>query len=360
MGVFEVMLVLGGTLYATALIWLYIGVRRPPHVPVQGRPSVAVVVAARNEEHTIGRCLAALKAQDYEGPFEVVVVDDRSEDRTAQRAAEHAWPALRVVRAPANPTYRCPKKSALAAGIAQTQADLLLFTDADCQPPPDWVRRTAGRFAPEVGMVIGHAFPPRPATLLQHLLALDNLAVGVLGAGSTGMGRPLSCTGRNLAYRRRVYDEVGGFAAIGHWVGGDDVFFMRLVSRTKWRCVASPAWVACDPGPDSWRGALQQKLRHAAKAGRYRGPALLLGAAVYGFHGLLALGLVRLLSGEANATFAAVWAGRWLADGLVLARYAALSGQQCRFWALPFFEVVYIPYVLLFTLAGRLGWFRWK
>ena len=360
MGSFETALLLSGGAYLTALVWLNLGLRRRQPPAGMEEYQVAVVVAARNEEASIGACLEALRGQDYRGPWEVVVVDDRSTDRTAQRVAEHAWPAVSLVRAPVAAPDRCPKKNALAAGIAHTRATLLLFTDADCRPAPDWVRTTVGVFGPEVGMAIGHAFPVGCASWKQRLLALDNLAVGALGAGSTGMGRPLSCTGRNLAYRREVYEQVGGFAAISHLIGGDDVYLMRLVSRTSWKIVANPAMVAGDAGPATWRAAVQQKLRHAAKAGHYRGPALWLGGMIYLYHLFLGVGLVRLALGLPSALFLAVWACRWLADLVLLWRYAAGPAQRSLLWLLPIFEVVYIPYVLFFTLAGRAGWFRWK
>lgn len=360
MGLWEILLLSFGVVYLGALLWLNAGLRRQPVVPAQERPRVSVVVAARDEEAQIGACLDALQAQDYGGEWEVVVVDDRSTDQTARLVEERCGDQVKLVRAPQELSFRCPKKSALTAGIEASQGALLLFTDADCQPPPDWVRRTAGLFGPQVGMVAGHAFPRSGPGLSQGILALDNLAVGALGAGSTGMGRPLSCTGRNLAYRRQVYEQVGGFSAIGHLIGGDDVYLLRLVARTPWKIVYNPSVVECAPGPQTWSAILQQKLRHASKAGHYQGPALLLGTAIYLFHLLLLLGLARLVVGRVEPLFLAVWGMRWLADLVLLWRYAPRSGERRLLRHLPFLEVLYIPYVLLFTLVGRLGWFRWK
>jgi cellulose synthase/poly-beta-1,6-N-acetylglucosamine synthase-like glycosyltransferase len=360
MGLFEILLLGSAAVYLGALCWLNAGLRRHRPGRAAGRPRVSVVVAARNEEAQIGACLEALRAQDYSGEWEVVVVDDRSADRTADRIRERQWSGLCLVRAPEKPRFRCPKKSALAAGIEQSAGELLLFTDADCQPPPDWISATAALFAPGVGLAAGHAFPQPLRGFRQRVWALENLAVGALGAGSAGMGRPLSCTGRNLAYRRQVYEEVGGFSAIGHLIGGDDVYFLRLVSRTRWGVVANPSLVACSPGPRSWGALLRQKLRHAAKAGHYQGPALVLAGAVYVFHLLLLVGLVELCRGRPDPLFPAVWGTRWLADLLLLARYAPRPSERRLLWHLPFLELLYIPYVLFFTLAGRLGWFRWK
>jgi hypothetical protein len=175
----------------------------------------------------------------------------------------------------------------------------------------------------------------------------------------------LSCTGRNLAYRRQVYDEVGGFAAIGHLVGGDDVYFARLVAaRTDWQLVYNrdPASaVDCGAFPERWAAVVQQKLRHAAKAGHYRGAALGLAAGVYLFHLALLIGLLEMAAqGRWNAGLLVVWGGRWLADGALMWRFAPRPRDRRLLVFLPLLELFYIPYVLVFSVLGRLGWFRWK
>ena len=300
--------------------------------------------------------------------IEVVVVDDRSRDRTAGILREIAtkWPALKpVALREGEGEFECPKKSALALGIAASSGELLLFTDADCEPSPGWVRITASMFTDGVGLVAGYARPRRTRWMRHRVLALDNLAVSALAAGSIGRGGVLSCTGRNLACRRCVYDEVGGYGSIGHLIAGDDVYFARLVAQsTDWRmvyCRDPEAVVACGPGPESWSGLMHQKLRHASKAGHYRGAAKLLGAAVYLFHLTLLWGIVQtFLLEKVPPAFPAVWGVRWLVDFLLLRSFAPAAEDRRLIPFLPILEFLYIPYVLLFVPAGTAGWFRWR
>jgi len=365
MGPEQALFVLTGSLYGGMLLWLLWGLRRGRAACSSQKPAISIIVAARNEEEQIDRCLGALCKQDYEGSWEILVVDDRSTDGTAARIARRARVdgRVRLVRAMDPPRYRCPKKSALACGIEASTGELLLFTDADCRPPPGWARATVRRFSPDVGLVAGCARPDRGTTLRQHLLSLDNVAMGALAAGSFGMGAPLSCTGRNLAYRRAEYEQVGGFESIGALVGGDDVYFVRLLAaRTKWRLVFNAeeaAVVACGPPPDRWAAILHQKLRHAGKAGHYQGPALWLGVSVYLFHALLAWSLIRAALGIWDPLAAGVWVGKFAADGALVGAMTTPSERRLL-WALPLLEVLYLPYVLVFTVLGRMGWFRWK
>src|SRR4051812_19242261 len=96
-------------------------------------PAVSVIVPARNAARTIGDTLAALARQDLSAPYEVVVVDDGSDDGTAE-VAEHAGGAVRVIRSEG----RGPGP-ARNAGAKESRAPVLAFTDADCVPTSGWL-----------------------------------------------------------------------------------------------------------------------------------------------------------------------------------------------------------------------------
>lgn len=95
---------------------------------------VSVVIPARDASASLPECLLALRVQTYpRDRYEVIVVDDGSRDNTAS-VAETFW--ARVVRIP-------PSGPAAARnrGVQAARGTLLLFTDADCAPGPDWIRR---------------------------------------------------------------------------------------------------------------------------------------------------------------------------------------------------------------------------
>jgi len=116
-------------------------------------PSVIVVVPARNEAGTIGQTIAELIRQDYPGKYFVVVVDDHSEDGTAnfarRVAAENsAVEQVRIVSAAALPAAWTGKVWALHEGVSSAAAEAptyYWFTDADVGHAPDTLRRLVGR-----------------------------------------------------------------------------------------------------------------------------------------------------------------------------------------------------------------------
>jgi hopene-associated glycosyltransferase HpnB len=100
-------------------------------------PSVAIVIPARDEAPLIANTLRSLLAQDYDGPFRVVLVDDGSTDGTAQIAAGLDDPRLTVISGAARPAGWSGKLWAVQQGVAEAgDVELLLLTDADIVHEP--------------------------------------------------------------------------------------------------------------------------------------------------------------------------------------------------------------------------------
>jgi lipopolysaccharide/colanic/teichoic acid biosynthesis glycosyltransferase/GT2 family glycosyltransferase len=95
---------------------------------------ISVIIPAYNAEDTLEDCLTALEAQSVARErYEIIVVDDGSTDSTAEIAAQRG---VQLIRQPnAGPA------SARNRGAEAAQGDVLLFTDADCAPAPDWIER---------------------------------------------------------------------------------------------------------------------------------------------------------------------------------------------------------------------------
>ncbi len=110
--------------------------------PADALPQLSAIVAARDEERDIEVALASLLAQDY-GPLEIIVVNDRSSDRTGQiverlAAADDRLQVLHITELPAG---WIGKNYALQTGAAAAGGELLLFTDADAVMQADVIRR---------------------------------------------------------------------------------------------------------------------------------------------------------------------------------------------------------------------------
>lgn len=266
--------------YLGFLLWIRRGLGREYHLPEGDRlPSATVIVAARNEEDNLPHLLAALKDQSIPGDrFEIIVVDDGSTDKTAEILTQWArdLPNLHLIHLDETPADWAPKKWALAVAIKRATGEVILATDADCRPGTQWVQTILQYFVDdETGMVYG----PAPLVGSRHnawakALFLDSCAVDALAAAGTGLGMALTCTGRNLAYRRRVFDEVGGYEDVAHFISGDDDLLMQKIAATghwKIRFALNPAAVVSSPQPAGFKAFVRQRLRFASKGLAYYG-----------------------------------------------------------------------------------------
>ncbi len=110
-------------------------------IPMRDLPFVSIIVPARNEETKISRCLESLLNQDYPN-FELVVIDDRSTDRTGQIIEELAKRDKRVryVKGKDAPDGWIGKCNALAHAVGYASGEWYIFTDADTYHQPTSIR----------------------------------------------------------------------------------------------------------------------------------------------------------------------------------------------------------------------------
>ncbi len=158
-------------------------------------PSVSVIVAARNEEEHIGDCVASLLQLDYPpAKLEIIIVNDNSTDQTANRISSFLGksPSLKMLTVvPGTGTMR-GKANALAQGIHQSSGEILLFTDADCIVPRQWVRTTVQYFTDDVGVVGGFTLLTANR-IFEGIQSLDWIFLFSLASSMAGLNRPSDC-----------------------------------------------------------------------------------------------------------------------------------------------------------------------
>lgn len=181
--------------------------RPRPHREEPVTPTVSIVIAARNEEASIGGKLDNLAALDYPAErLEVLIASDGSEDGTNELVAARAHDRLRLVDLP-----RGGKAATLNAAVAQARGDILVFSDANSMFAPDAVRRLVAPFAdPEVGGVAGdqrYVADGGEAAVAGGERSYWSLDRAIKLAESRG-GHVISATGAIYAVRSSLFREV--------------------------------------------------------------------------------------------------------------------------------------------------------
>lgn len=357
-------------LYCSVLLRILTGLARVPAPKSSEQPTVSVVVAARNEENNIDALLSCLLSQDYpKDNYEIIIVDDNSEDRTVDIVNQFQSSSLHrllLLHTKNRAKVVSPKKNALHLGIKNAVGEIILLTDADCQPPPKWITGTVAYFEPAVGLVVGFSPYELPTlgSLWASFLALDSLSLGAVAAGTSGFGSPATCNGRNLAYRKCVFEQVGGFEKIKQFVSGDDDLFLKLVVRnTHWQTrfaysadLAVPTKVL-----NSWRQFVHQRLRHASKGFYYEPHQIAVLSILYLYNFLLFITLPwTLIFGSFFMTLLFYLILKIVTEFLLLYKFASHMGRRAFLTVFPLVAVLHVPYIVFFGAVGQFRRFRWK
>jgi len=214
-------------------------------------PTVALVVAAHDEEAVIERRLENLLALDYPpGKVELVVVSDGSTDRTDELVAAVAAtePRVRLLAVP-----RGGKVAAQDRGVRETTGELLAFTDANTLWRSDALRKLVRSFAdPDVAYVCGHHFYERPdGTNREGTYARYE---GWLRRNESLLGSITAGVGPLYAVRRSDYAELD--PRFGH-----DLALPYLLARRGRRAVVEPEAISWEKPARDIEDEYRRKIR---------------------------------------------------------------------------------------------------
>lgn len=351
-------------IYCLLVFGLLVGILKVRRAkPRKTNEFISVIVAARNEEQNLPFLIDSLKNQSYQN-FELIIVDDRSEDGTLAVLEKFSkiFAKLKFLTVDKNSKLEmAPKKNALSLGISESKGEILLFTDADCIPEKDWIEKTLNYFTPKVGLVTGYS-PSKGKGLFSLLAELDTLSLACVNAGTIALGFPMTCSGRNLAYRKEVFEEVGGFSKIAKFISGDDDLFLHLVrDLTNWKIVFCPESSVLTSPPNSAKAFFNQRIRHASKGKSYTLKTKILLGSVYLFNFLLFISPILWFSGFVKLeAILGIFFTKTLIEFLVI--FWGISNWKS--WKLipifPLMELLHIPYVTILGLLGQFLKFEWK
>lgn len=294
--------------YSALMLFYFIGWKRTQDFSVDNnlkpKTKVSVLIAARNEEEHIGNCILSLLQQDYPKElYEIIVIDDHSEDKTLETlqkfiqslrvpitepsaiALERSNPFIQSgynseiasprLSAPSlavvsrNDANRSFKKQAIELGIRNSTGDLIITTDADCIAENKWISTVVSYYEKHHPVMIASpvAFIGEGG-LLEKWQSLDLCGMMAITAGAITNRFPNMCNGANLAYEKKVFEEVGGFSEIDKQPSGDDVMLMMKIAKkyaSEVHFLKAKEAIVFTQTEKTWNGLFQQRLRWLSK-----------------------------------------------------------------------------------------------
>jgi len=314
---------------------------------------VSLVICARNEyeniQKNISSWIAALAPND-----ELIIVNDRSEDKSPELLEQLAksYDNLKIVHiAESNPEF-APKKFAVASGIQSANHSYLLFTDADCRVSTNWIKETKHAFESGADLITGFGAYDASKGLLNKLVRFETFETALQTFGFGGLGIPYMAVGRNLAYRKSLFERSDAFESHKHILSGDDDLFIQSIkskARIYWQLQESHHTFSHTPA--NWKKWWNQKIRHLGAGIKYSPIVLILLGIYGGLNAASSIGVPFLAILTGDFSFLSLWLIRGFFL-MLLFKKPMKSFRVHDLWVLlPAFEILYYLYLSIASLA---------
>lgn len=342
-------------------------------LPASFLPStfISVIIPARNESSNIAACIEAILAQHYPKELlDVIVVDDHSEDDTAEIVTRYADKNVRCIsladHLAATGKINAYKKAAIALGIANSKGELVVTTDADCMAPSSWLLHMAAIYErQDPVMIVAPVVFSTNNSLLQLFQLTDFMSMQGITGAAHNMKLGNMSNGANLAFSKATYEQVGGYEGIEHLASGDDYLLMMKMNNVAPDRIAylkSPNAIVTTTPQYTWAGFLQQRIRWASKSGKYNDTrltsVLLL---VYLFNlSFVVLAVAGIFYPVAFGILGIMFAVKVVTEYIFVVPVARFFR---RLWVLryfPFLQPLHILYIVAAGFLGFIGDYQWK
>ncbi len=329
---------------------------------------ISVIIPFRNESDNIISNIESICRQNYPiENYEIIYVDDNSSDDSLHKLREFTKPDnIKILSLPKEFSPNAHKKRAIRYGIGQSKGDIIVTTDADCIYTEDWLSSLVKNFDDTVVFVSGHVEFINNGRLFSKLQKLEFAGLIFTGAGLIGAGKPTICNAANIAYRKKVFDEVKGFEYNMSLSSGDDELLMQKIAQdTEYKVNFSldKNSIVQTVSNKSLNDFYHQRKRWASKGLFYKNKNLVTKLIlIYLFYvGLIIQPFFIVFYSVSFAiTLLISIAVKFLFEYLILKK-----GKKLLFPALPLnlflpAEILQVPYIVIAGLTGAFGNFRWK
>jgi cellulose synthase/poly-beta-1,6-N-acetylglucosamine synthase-like glycosyltransferase len=236
-------------------------------------PPVSILVCTHDEEDNLRELIPLLLRQNY-GEFEIIVINDRSNDNTYDYLLEEGRKdaRIRMVNVDRIPPHVNGKKYSLTLGIKAAKYDLLLLTDADCRPDSDeWISSMSGAFEEKTQFVLGFSPYRKGKGFLNLFIRFESLLTALQYCSFALLRSPYMGVGRNLAYRKSFFLAGKGFHEYMNVTGGDDDLYVNQhATSTNTALVINKAATIHTFGEETWADFIRQKQRHLSVGRLYK------------------------------------------------------------------------------------------
>lgn len=322
---------------------------------------LSIIIPVRNEGKVLANLLEDLKNQSFRN-FEVIVVNDHSQDNTREVALAYAQRDTRFKLLDSN---REGKKMALTQGIQQSTGEIIVSTDGDCRVNYNWLESLFPYFQQEKCKMVFGGVKIEGSSIFSKIQEHEFLSLIGTAAATLAFGVPSMCNGANLAFRKALFMEVGGYTDNLHIPSGDDEFLMhKIFSRYPDGIVfmANEDCIVRTAAASSVKQFVHQRIRWAGKW-KYRASrsSTLLAIFIFCFQGaVILLPVAMILAWVDPIPGVLLLAAKTLIELIFLRRVAVFMQVSWSSIVFVLLQLGYPVYVVFIALIANISRFEWK
>jgi biofilm PGA synthesis N-glycosyltransferase PgaC len=360
--------------YSFLIVYYWLSWRSiPEYILSAEKPGIrfSVVIPARNEEKNIIGCLESVCSQHY--PLElvqIIIVDDCSTDGTWD-LLRHFHPREGVIKSARlaeveEGEFSAYKKRAIKTGIAMSDNNVIVTTDADCKHPVTWLKTIASFYEEKrPAFIAAPVALQNDSSVLQIFQALDFLVLQGITGASVHKKIHSMCNGANLVYEKKAFNDVEGFSGIDSIASGDDMLLMHKISNKypdKVHYLKSKQAIVASSPMQTWKDFFDQRIRWSSKARFYDDKRifwvlLLVYLFNLSFPALLVAGfwlhVLWIYTGI-------LWIAKTMIEFPFVYSVASFFDKTSLLKYFFFFQPLHIAYTIIAGLLGQFGKYEWK
>ncbi|OJV53027.1 MAG: hypothetical protein BGO31_04545 [Bacteroidetes bacterium 43-16] len=338
-------------------------------------PFFSIIIPARNEAENIAQCLGSILDNDYPADrFELILIDDFSEDNTVAIASKFSGPNLRIIRLSEhiNPEERLNafKKKALEIGISKAKGTFIITTDADCIVGKNWLRSYARQLntSDEIQCLAAPVnFIPYQGrkNWLYYFQSIDFMTMQGITIASNRLGLGNMSNGANFLFSKMAFETVDGYKGIDQKASGDDMMLMQKIQNRfpgGIDYLFDPKAIVDTPVQPDWASFLNQRIRWASKADSYPQRKLtLVLLLVYLFNlNMLFLAIAACFNPIACKSLQYIFLSKIIAEIIFVTPLSIFFNKRNELLFLIILQPLHILYIISAGFLGKFGTYKWK
>jgi len=360
-------ILIAGLIFLNAFFYLFLilGWLRLPQKLSDQKLSFSVIIPVRNEEGNITNILRSLAYQGYpKSNYEVIVIDDFSEDNTKEQVALFkANSDLSVLFYSLNAEDGQGKKTAITKGVALSKFDHIITTDADCTMGNAWLNTYARHFSDN--QILAGPVSIQSDSMFSKLQQIE--FAGLIGFGAVTISRddPSMCSGANLGFKKEAFKKVGGYENNIEIPSGDDEFLLYNIHHAypgKAAFIKDKKAVVRTSPHKTLKSFTNQRKRWTSKWKYNKNRKLRVTAILFFFENIsfLSLCCMMFLGWLESSLLLSLLASKFLLIATYLNLVNRFMGNSFAIISPLIFQIFYPFHVLLMGLNSIFGTYTWK